>query len=119
MKDVIRKFGVPGKMDIRFEYFPEEELNQVPVNIHADIYRITQELLHNIVKHAKANRVEIDLSKEGDYLFLLVEDNGIGFDIERNYSVLEKEILKNHKRKNALLDSLPDHVLAEIPGIKK
>ena len=68
-------------MDICFDYFPEEELNQIPVNIHADMYRIIQELLHNIVKHANANTIEIGLSKEEDYLYLLVEDNGIGFDI--------------------------------------
>lgn len=44
------------------------------------IYRILQELSNNIVKHADASRVLIQINKTDDDLFLVVEDNGKGFN---------------------------------------
>ena len=81
MKEVIQKFIIPDKLKINFEYFPEEELNNIQMNIQADMYRIVQELLTNITKHAEASQVEIDISKQENELFLLVEDNGKGFEM--------------------------------------
>ena len=43
-------------------------------------YRIAQEALHNIVKHAQATRVDIRLTTEDGALTLVVQDNGVGFD---------------------------------------
>ncbi|MHB9140447.1 MAG: PAS domain S-box protein [Paludibacter sp.] len=45
------------------------------------LFRIVQEALTNIVKHAKANRITVHLTKLGDKLLLEVQDNGIGFDM--------------------------------------
>jgi len=44
------------------------------------IYRIVQELVNNILKHAAASEVLVQLVKEGNRLNVLVEDNGNGFD---------------------------------------
>lgn len=46
------------------------------------IYRIVLELINNIVKHAQANKVTVQLIKYPDYISLSVEDNGQGFDYE-------------------------------------
>lgn len=46
-------------------------------------YRIAQEALHNVVKHAGASRVQLEAVTEGDGLRLRVEDNGQGFDPEQ------------------------------------
>lgn len=43
------------------------------------IIRIVQEIVTNIVKHAKANEVSIMLAEHHKYLYLIVDDNGIGF----------------------------------------
>lgn len=43
------------------------------------IIRIVQELVNNIVKHAKANEVSIMLAERNKYLYLIVDDNGVGF----------------------------------------
>ncbi len=47
------------------------------------IYRIVQEALTNIVKHAKAKNVFVNLLKKGNAISLSVEDDGIGFDQEK------------------------------------
>lgn len=46
------------------------------------LYRILQELLNNVVKHARASRVMIQLFGNGQQLVLRVEDDGQGFDFE-------------------------------------
>ncbi len=45
------------------------------------VYRIVQECLTNIAKHAQATRVYVTITKQGDRFFFRVEDNGKGFDV--------------------------------------
>jgi PAS domain S-box-containing protein len=46
------------------------------------IYRITQELLNNVVKHAAATRTDIQVLRRKHEILIQVEDNGKGFDVE-------------------------------------
>jgi two-component system, NarL family, sensor histidine kinase UhpB len=45
----------------------------------AHLYAITHEALHNVVKHARATKVNVSVSRRGDRAVLLVEDDGCGF----------------------------------------
>jgi len=55
------------------------------VDLHMDgdrataAFRIFQECLTNVVRHAQAKSVRVDLSQEDEYILLVVEDDGIGF----------------------------------------
>jgi len=60
----------------------------IPEGLKTNIFRVLQEAANNIVKHSKADRVSVSLSKENDSLELNIEDSGQGFDPER---VLETE----------------------------
>lgn len=44
------------------------------------LYRVAQEALHNVVKHAHATRVEVHLHLDGDRVRLRIGDDGVGFD---------------------------------------
>lgn len=44
------------------------------------LYRIAVEAIHNVIKHARASRYEVNLDRRGDQVVLSVEDNGVGFD---------------------------------------
>lgn len=48
--------------------------------IETTLYRIAQEALNNIAKHARAGHVEIILERRADHVSLVVEDDGVGFD---------------------------------------
>jgi PAS domain S-box-containing protein len=48
--------------------------------IETTMYRVAQEALNNVAKHARANRVDLALEYANDHASLIVEDNGIGFD---------------------------------------
>jgi PAS domain S-box-containing protein len=54
--------------------------HEVPVSLQITLYRILQEATNNIVKHASADRVRVNLDRIDDVLHLLIEDNGCGFD---------------------------------------
>lgn len=51
----------------------------LPDDINTSLYRVVQESLINIEKHAKASHVTIDLSIENKWLTLTITDDGIGF----------------------------------------
>ncbi len=58
----------------------------LPAEVQVAFYRLCQEALSNVAKHAKANRVEINLKQEGDMVELRVRDDGIGFDLDQIFS---------------------------------
>ena len=52
----------------------------VPVDVRVSLYRITQEALNNIVKHAQASRAWVNLHCSDEGILLRIRDNGRGFD---------------------------------------
>jgi len=52
----------------------------LPVRIEAGVFRIAQEALANVARHARAQHVSVEFSVYADYLWLSVQDDGIGFD---------------------------------------
>lgn len=47
------------------------------------LYRAVQEAVNNVVKHARASRLTIQLMKDGEGVSVTIEDNGMGFDASR------------------------------------
>jgi PAS domain S-box-containing protein len=56
---------------------------QLPADVRVAFYRVAQEALNNIVKHAEATHVEMSLRLSGRGARLIIADNGKGFDIHR------------------------------------
>jgi PAS domain S-box-containing protein len=59
------------------------EGERLPTHVESNLYRITQEALNNVVKHAGATHVSVLLERRADEALLIVEDNGRGFDVEK------------------------------------
>jgi signal transduction histidine kinase len=57
-------------------------IERLPANVETVLYRIIQEALTNIVRHAHANRVDVVLTVRDGKLIVIIEDDGIGFDPE-------------------------------------
>lgn len=62
---------------------PELSSLALPSEISAAVFRITQELLTNVMRHAAASQVQIRLTREGDNVRVDVTDNGKGISPER------------------------------------
>lgn len=65
---------------IAVEYEPENIPPNIPRNISVCLFRIAQEGLRNIAKHAKVTKAKVKLEGHGHTITLIVEDSGIGFD---------------------------------------
>ena len=63
---------------------PNEKLFQLSENRAVALFRIAQESLTNVVKHAHADLVIIRLERKTDSYILTIKDNGIGFDQNKN-----------------------------------
>jgi PAS domain S-box-containing protein len=57
-----------------------EDEPDLPIEMKEALYRVAQEALHNIVKHARASVVVLRLTKQKNEITLEVHDNGRGFD---------------------------------------
>ena len=61
-------------------------LHELPDSYNITLYRVLQEALTNVVKHAQASQVWVELSLEEEAVTLTVQDNGIGFSEEKSLS---------------------------------
>jgi two-component system, NarL family, sensor kinase len=68
------------QLEIEFRGDSAEEIGEVPDHMAAVLYRIAQEAVNNVVKHAQASRGVLSIRRVGDSLVLGVTDDGTGFD---------------------------------------
>ena len=64
-------------------YDPVQSYSQFVSYVYITLYRVIQEAFNNIVKHANAKNVKIDLMLRDGGIGLMIEDDGIGFDAEK------------------------------------
>jgi signal transduction histidine kinase len=64
----------------------DESIPELPDAYNITLYRTLQEALTNVVKHAQASQVWVDLSAEDEMVNLTVQDNGIGISREKSRS---------------------------------
>ncbi|MBT8395256.1 MAG: hypothetical protein KJN66_10460, partial [Bacteroidia bacterium] len=76
--DLINIYKNETGLEINFNAFhPPTEINE---NISTNLFRVLQEALNNIIKHAKANEVTIQIIGYQKEITLSIEDDGKGFD---------------------------------------
>lgn len=78
-----------------------EKINTLDDSILLNIYRILQEAINNVLKHAKATEIQLDIIELDSELLLIIKDNGIGFST----NVMKTGIgLKNIEKRVGSLD---------------
>ena len=86
--DLIKKIGI--------------EERDVPTNIRIHLFRIIQESLNNVARHAKASSVKIDMAKTAGRIEMTISDNGVGFNVQ------EKMFLNQQDRRGFGLISMKE-----------
>jgi signal transduction histidine kinase len=94
---------------------------RIKSNIEIQVFRIVQELITNVIKHAEATETTIQFSEDGNTLNIMVEDNGKGFDINNvtfglGLTNIEKRI--ENINGNIVFDTTPGNgstVILNIP----
>ena len=71
--------AIRARHQLDVQVFAKDE-PELPLRTREAVYRIVQESLNNIVKHAGANHVRIDLAQAAGRVTVTVRDDGRGFD---------------------------------------
>jgi signal transduction histidine kinase len=102
------KFG----LDVRFKArgFAGPRL---PAVVETALYRVVQEAVTNVVRHARATRVDVLVEWRGDRVVVMVEDDGVGFEPARVQRGDHFGLLGIRERAEALGGSL---ILESAPG---
>jgi PAS domain S-box-containing protein len=111
--DILARFKTLGA-------FPPERLAE---DIEASIYRIVQESLTNVVRHAHATRVDVILEWQDEKIVIVIEDDGVGFDVQSARNADQLGLLGIQERAEMLggallIDSTPNMgttLVVEIP----
>jgi two-component system CheB/CheR fusion protein len=86
VKEWSRHFDIPAE----FHTTGMDKDRPAP-EVETNLYRIAQEALNNTYKHAKASRVDVLLERRDSYVVLIVEDDGVGFDVKEKVG-MDKEL---------------------------
>ena len=81
IEDLAESYRGANALQISVQHFDWNE--RLEETLEINLFRIVQELLQNIAKHAQATQVFIQLSQFDDTLTMTIEDNGIGFDLSK------------------------------------
>jgi signal transduction histidine kinase len=77
-KDLAKATGIKVKVAIN------EDVGRLAPEIEAAIYRVVQESLHNVAKHAQARCVAVQMSRIKETVLLTIEDDGVGMPAKVN-----------------------------------
>jgi signal transduction histidine kinase len=74
--------GFSAREGIKVLFTQEAVPRAIPVEVAACLYRVAQEAMHNILKHAQTGYVQMKLSGDSGGIHLSIQDTGVGFDSE-------------------------------------
>lgn len=100
-------------------HFAADEIQEpLPPDLDIAYFRIAQEALTNIMRHAQAQHVHAELHKRASILQMTIRDDGVGFDVEEVLesadAVMTSMGLLNMQERALLIDSQID--ISSIPG---
>jgi len=87
IRQLLHNIERTGKYTTKFESIPSDEIDGLIHGNDIILFRIIQEIINNILKHASANHINIFITKENDDIAVSIENNGVGFDL----SIIKQE----------------------------
>lgn len=83
IKDISEKINETGKIYITFKSSKTHDEKLIPADIKLNVFRIIQEEINNVIKHANASELKITLAFNTKKLRLELNDNGKGFELQK------------------------------------
>jgi signal transduction histidine kinase len=80
VEDMDHAVNLSQKLTLETVIIGFEEENKYPLSLLNNLYRIVQELVHNIVKHAHATNARLELVEHEKHISVMVEDDGVGIE---------------------------------------
>lgn len=98
VNDLVKSMRESTNLQVDLE--EDLQLEYVDREIEIGIFRIVQEVLNNVMKHSKANRLEIQIRNDRKKLYLLIEDDGQGFSYNEHELFVKEHQAKNNGLRN-------------------
>ena len=83
ISNLTRQFSERNQIDVVIEDDDSDTFDRLPVDVETAMYRIVQEALTNIEKHANASKVVIHMTHTDKDVTIRIEDDGEGFNIQK------------------------------------
>jgi signal transduction histidine kinase len=114
--EAVREFiqQVKGKQTVNIQLYIVKEI-RVPKEKEIHIFRMIQEIVHNTIKHAQANNLQIGFSEENGHLLCLTKDDGKGFDKEKAMTASQGLGLRSLESRCEILNGIL--TLESAPGL--
>jgi signal transduction histidine kinase len=80
VEDLVDTINVSGKLSVKLVIVGFGDTGGYAAAFLSDLYRMLQELLHNVVKHAQATHVLVEVVEHELEVSIMVEDDGVGID---------------------------------------
>ncbi|MBJ6109692.1 tetratricopeptide repeat protein [Hymenobacter sp. BT523] len=80
VRDFLDKITPTGRLKVNLEVIGLDRGGRLEPTVENVLFRVIQELVQNILKHAQATEITLQIIRHADELTVLVEDNGVGFD---------------------------------------
>jgi PAS domain S-box-containing protein len=112
LRQYVRSIGSKFGLVVRFKARGMTS-QRLPSAVETGLYRVVQEAMTNVVRHAQATRVDVLAEREGERVLVMVEDDGIGFDPEATRRGEQLGLLGLQERAEALGGTL---ILESAPG---
>ncbi len=118
-EDLCNAISESGTITVQVDAFELD--NRLPPALELTLFRAVQELLSNVIKHAGASEVNVQLIRHDDHVSIMVEDNGIGFSTTAQPSGIGLHTMANRATNlggTLNIDSKPGHgttVILEVP----
>ncbi|WP_298319980.1 tetratricopeptide repeat protein [uncultured Aquimarina sp.] len=84
LEEYFKNIGGASSLRTSCSVYPRKEIDLLGEELQIETFKIIQELITNSIKHAKASSIELQLNLVEDELSILFEDDGVGFDTNKN-----------------------------------
>lgn len=75
---------IERQCNIQIDFFYDGYLDNIESTVSSTLFRIVQEACYNSVKHGECGLIKVNLSVTDNTVTVIIEDNGIGFDMNEN-----------------------------------
>lgn len=112
LEKLIDKFRVSSGISVKADW-ENDSFSKLSEKLLLNVFRIIQEQLNNINKHARAKCIEITVSRKQKNIYLTIKDDGVGFDTTKQTTGIG---IYNIKTRASLFNGNADFITAPLKG---
>lgn len=94
--------SVASRSNLKLSFDVPERLENLSPELEQGIYRVAQEAMENVARHAQAKNLQVQLSQKSDCLELTISDDGRGFDL-RNINQFDQFGIRGMRERTEML----------------